>query len=125
MQLEKKPLYKLKNGSFNKIIWKEFEKIKAPDDAPPGEREPSGKSKECGRILKMKNSSTGALRSHLKCHKGILARVVASELPETEQEDANSPELHKLCLMWTNMKRTVTVRKFKIQAGLVMYDLLI
>ena len=78
-----------------KSLWKEFDKIKAPDEAPPGERDPSGKCKECGRILKMKNSSTGALRSHLKCHKEILARVVAAELAEAEQEDANTLELHQ------------------------------
>ena len=101
-----------------KSLWKEFEKIKAPDDAPPGELDSSGKCKECGRILKMKNSSTGALRSHLKCHKGIFAKVVASELAETEN-------FTKLWLMWTNMKRTVTVRKYKIQAALLMCDLLI
>ncbi|XP_065674837.1 uncharacterized protein LOC136091335 [Hydra vulgaris] len=82
-------------ASLTKSLWKEFDKKKAPDDAPPDERDPSGKYKECGRILKMTNSSTGALKSHLKCHKRILARVIASELAETEQDDANSLELHQ------------------------------
>ena len=63
-----KPLLLLKKmDPPTKSLWKD--KIKAPDEALPGERDPSGKCKECGKFLKMKNSSTGALRSHLKCHK--------------------------------------------------------
>ena len=44
-----------------KSLWKEFNKIKAPDEPLPDARDPSGKSKKCGRILKMKTSSTDAL----------------------------------------------------------------
>ena len=100
-----------------KSLWNEFDKMKAPDDAPPGERDPSGKCNECGRILKMKNSSTGALRSYLKCHKGILARVVASELAETEQDDANSLELHQALVDVDEYEKNRDGKKIKNTGG--------